>query len=78
MIFALETSDGDVVADDILVGVNAVLEHSVGALEATGELVHGVDNLVGLGGDTVCRCECEWGSDLVGLEENVRDRVQDG
>lgn len=59
---AAEAKEGDVVADDVLVGVDAVLEDSVGVGEATGELVLRVDDLVGGGFDVVDGGEVEGNS----------------
>lgn len=56
---AAESKEGDVVADDVLVGVDAVLEDSVGVGEAASELVLGVDDLVGGGLDVVDGGEVE-------------------
>lgn len=49
-----EAINGDVVADDILVRVDAVKEPASGALKAASELVLAVDDLVGGGLDSVC------------------------
>jgi hypothetical protein len=49
LVLALEAGDGDVVADDVLLGVDAELVQAAGALEAAGEGVVGVDDLLGEG-----------------------------
>lgn len=53
LVVTSEAIDGDVVADDVLGGVDAEVEHASAALETTGELVLGVDNLVGAGDNVV-------------------------
>lgn len=53
LVLALEAGDGDVVADDVLFAVDAELVDAVGALEAAGVGVVGVDDLVGGGFDLV-------------------------
>jgi hypothetical protein len=49
LVLALEAGDGDVVADDVLGAVEAELVDTAGALEAAGEGVVGVDDLLGDG-----------------------------
>lgn len=66
LVVTLETIDGDVVADNILVGVDAKVEHASASLKTTSELVHGVDDLVGGGNDLVGRSEDE-GALMLGL-----------
>jgi hypothetical protein len=46
LVLALEAGDGDVVADDVLVAVEAEFVDTAGALEAAGEGVVGVDDLL--------------------------------
>lgn len=53
LVVTTEAKEGDVVANDILVRVDTILEDTVAALEATGELVLHVDDLVGGGQDIV-------------------------
>lgn len=53
LVVALEAGQGDVVADDILLAVDAELVDALGAFEAAGEGVVGVDDLVGGGDDLV-------------------------
>jgi hypothetical protein len=50
LVVALEAGEGDVVADHVLLAVDAELVQAFGALEAAGEGVVGVDDLV-RGGD---------------------------
>lgn len=59
LVVTREAVDGDVVADDVLLGVDAEVEHAGAALKATGELVLRVDHLVGAGNDTVGRGKVE-------------------
>jgi hypothetical protein len=59
LVVALEAGEGDVVADDVLLAVNAELVDALGALEAAGVGVVGVDDLVGSGLDLVGRGEVE-------------------
>lgn len=59
LVVAREAIDGDVVADDVLVCVNAEVEHASATLEATSELVLGVYHLVGAGNDIVGGGELE-------------------
>ena len=49
LVLALEAGDRDVVADDVLLAVEAELVDTAGALEAAGEGVVGVDDLLGDG-----------------------------
>jgi hypothetical protein len=49
LVLALEASEGDVVADGVLLAVDAELVKTASALEATGEGVVGVDDLLGDG-----------------------------
>jgi len=53
LVLALEASDGDVVADDVLLAVQAELVDTTGALKATSEGVVGVNDLLGDGDDLV-------------------------
>lgn len=55
LVLALEVHQGDVVADDILLGVNAVVEVADGAGQTAGGGVVAVDDLVG-GSDDVVGC----------------------
>lgn len=57
LVVAREAVNGDVVADDVLVRVNAEVEHASASLKATSELVLGVYHLVGAGYDIVGRGE---------------------
>lgn len=59
LVLALEAGEGDVVADDVLFAVDAELVDAVGALEAAGVGVVGVDDLVGGGFDLVGGGEVE-------------------
>lgn len=59
LIVARETINGDVVADDVLVGVDTEVEHASAALETAGELILRVDDLVRAGHDRVGRGEVE-------------------
>jgi len=59
LVVALEAGQGDVVADDVLLAVDAELVQALGALEATGVLVLGIDDLVGSGDDLVGGGEVE-------------------
>jgi len=59
LVVALEAGEGDVVADDVLFAVDAELVDAVGALEAAGVGVVGVDDLVGGGFDFVGGGEVE-------------------
>jgi hypothetical protein len=52
-VVALEAGEGDVVADHVLLAVDAELVETVGALEAAGEGVVGIDDLFGEGLDLV-------------------------
>lgn len=61
LVVALEAGEGDVVADDVLFAVDAELVDAVGALEAAGVGVVGVDDLVGGGFDFVGGGEVEGG-----------------
>ena len=61
LVVALEAGEGDVVADDVLFAVDAELVDAVGALEAAGVGVVGVDDLVGGGFDLVGGGEVEGG-----------------
>ena len=61
LVVALEAGEGDVVADDVLFAVDAELVDAVGALEAAGVGVVGVDDLVGGGFDLVGGGEIEGG-----------------
>lgn len=53
LVLALEAEGGDLVADDLLLSVDADLEDALGALQATSLLALGVDNLVRGGDDAV-------------------------
>jgi hypothetical protein len=59
LVVTLEAIDGDVVADDVLVGVDTEVEQASAALKTTREFVRGVDDLVGRGNDLVGRGEDE-------------------
>lgn len=61
LVLALEAEEGDLVADGVILGVDAELVDALGALETTGELVLGVDDLVRGGNDDV------GGGEVVGL-----------
>lgn len=61
LVVALETGQGDVVADDVFFAVDAEFVQAFGALEAAGEGVVGVDDLVGSGVDFVGGGEGEGG-----------------
>lgn len=68
LVLAAEAVEGDVVADDVLVGVDAVVEQASGALEAAGVGVHGVDDLIRASDDAVGGGEDEGERiDLLGL-----------
>lgn len=54
-----EAIDGDIVANNILGGVDAEVEHASAALKTTSGLVLGVDYLVGASDDVVGRGELE-------------------
>lgn len=54
LIFTLEAVDGDVVADDVLVDIDAIVEHAGAALKTTGRLVVRTNDLVGGGDHLVC------------------------
>lgn len=60
LVVAAEVVEGDVVADGVGVGVQAELVQAAGALEAAGELVVGVDDLLGDGLDLVGGGELDW------------------
>ena len=57
LVLALESEEGDLVADRVLLGVEAELVQALGALEAARLLVVGVDDLVGGGNDYLGRGE---------------------
>ena len=59
LVVALEAGEGDVVADDVLFAVEAELVQAVGAFEAAGVGVVGVDDLVRGGFDFVGGGEVE-------------------
>lgn len=59
LVLALEVDEGDVVADDVLPGVNAVSVVADGAFQAAGEGVVAVDDLARGGDDIVGRGEGE-------------------
>lgn len=67
LVVALEADEGDVVADDVLPGVDAVAVVADGALEAAGEGVVAVDDLVGGRDHVVGRGELEGTGAPVGL-----------
>lgn len=75
LVVAAEAKEGDIVADDVLVGVDAVLEDAVAALQATSELVLGVDDLVRGGQNIVGGCEGEGNTGVLvlglGLEKKA-------
>jgi hypothetical protein len=60
LILATESLKSDVVADEVLMGVDAIEEEATGALEAASRLVVASNNLVGLGDNCVGRCKGEW------------------
>jgi hypothetical protein len=60
LIFSTESFKSDVVADEVLMGVDAVEEQATGTLKAASRLVVGSNNLVGLGNNCVGRCKGEW------------------
>lgn len=59
LVVALEAGQGDVVADQVGVSVDAELVQAFGAFEAAGVLVLSVDDFLGDGGDFVGRGEVE-------------------
>jgi len=64
-----EAVEGDVVADNVLVGVDAELEETLASLESASELVVGVDNLVRSSMDFPGRSESEGDTAALGLEK---------
>lgn len=73
LVVSAEAEKSDVVADDVLVGVDAEVEVTLGTLQAASVLVLTVDNLVGGCNDVVSRGEGEGrpGLLLVALEESL-------
>ena len=59
LVLALKAGEGDVVADDVVVGVDAELEQASSTLETSSRHIFHVDNVFGLGDDLVGRCEVE-------------------
>jgi hypothetical protein len=59
LVLALEAGDGDVVADGVLLAVQAELVDAAGAFEAAGEGVVSINDLVGGGNQFVGRGEVE-------------------
>lgn len=67
LIVTLEAVDGDVVADGVLIGVDAELEQTSAALETACGLVGGADDLTGRGDDLVGGGEHEGTLGVLGL-----------
>lgn len=68
LVLSAESIEGDVVADDVLLRVDAELEETPAVGQATGELVLAVDDFSGGGLDLPSRGKGEWDGGL-GLEE---------
>lgn len=68
LVLSAESIEGDVVADDILLRVDAELEQTPAVGQAAGELVLAVNDLSRSGLDLPSRGKGEWDSGL-GLEE---------
>lgn len=60
LILTAESIDGDVIANDILVGVDSVVEGASATFKTTSLLVLGIDDLIRRSLDTVSRGENEW------------------
>ena len=69
LVVSTEAVEGDVVADDILVGVDAELEETLASLESASELVVGVDNLVRSSMDFPSGSESEGNTAALGLKK---------
>ncbi len=65
LIVAAEASDGDVVANHILVRVDAKVERAAAALQAASKVVLRVDDILGRGEHAVGRGECKGAAGLL-------------
>lgn len=76
---ASESVDSDIVADDILMGIDAVIESASATLKTTSLLVLGIDNLIRCSLYTVSRGENKWSLIIMmGLLVPIQDLVEDG
>ena len=81
LIVAAETSDGDVVANHILVRVDAKVERAAAALQATSKVVLSVNHILGLGEHAISRGECKRAAGLlvvIGSGSQVGAVARDG
>lgn len=69
LVVSTESIESDVVADNILVGVDAELEKALASLEATSELIFSVHNLVRGGNNLPGRSEGKGDVATLGLEK---------
>jgi phage-related protein len=69
LVVSTESEEGDIVADDVLVGVNAELEDALASLKTASELVVGVHDLVRSSKNLPGRSEGEGDVAALGLEE---------